>query len=113
MKQRFAWDSDKDKGNQRKHHIAFSVAKKVFQDPYVIDYIPDDEHSGKEDRYIAIGMVKKVIFVSYTIRYGDVIRIISARPATKEEGDFYYDYNGLPRPEQANGAYQGRRKDDR
>ena len=99
MKQRFAWDDKKDRDNQHKHKIAFFTAKKVFQDPYVIDYIPDDEHSGEEDRYIAIEMVKNVLFVSYTIRYGDVIRIISARPATDDERRFYYDYNGLPRPE--------------
>jgi hypothetical protein len=93
---KFDWDSNKDRANQKKHGVAFSTAKKVFQDSHVI-IVPDEKHSLEEDRYIAYGMVKKILFVSYTLRYSDTIRIISARKATESEVNFYYDYNGMPR----------------
>ncbi len=95
---KFEWDSDKDYKNQKKHGVSFSTAKKVFQDEYVV-IIPDEKHSTEEDRYIAYGIVKKILFVSYTVRHENTIRIISARKATESEVSFYYDYNGLPRPE--------------
>ena len=92
----FEWDSDKDRVNQRKHKISFSTAKNVFKDKNIIE-LPDEEHSRDENRYIALGMIKKVVFVYYTIRHSDTIRIISARIATKGEEEFYYAYNGISR----------------
>ena len=91
---KFEWDKKKDSDNQRKHGIAFFTAKKVFQDNNVV-IIPDEEHSVEEQRYVAIGMIDRIVFVSHTIRHGDTIRIISARLATESEVNFYYDYNGL------------------
>jgi len=85
----FEWDENKNIINQHKHHVSFQTALKVFYDENLIEYA-DNEHSQFEDRYIAIGKVKKILFVSYTIRYGDTVRIISARKATKEEEAFYY-----------------------
>ena len=52
----------------------------------------DFEHSIDEDRYIAIGMVKDILFVVFTERK-EKIRIISARLATEEERRIYYDQN--------------------
>ena len=86
--------SEKDRINQRKHKISFSTAKLVFQDPNAVD-IPDYTHSLVEDRRIVIGKVRDILFVSYTIRYGDTIRLISARRATKREEAIYYDSNGI------------------
>jgi uncharacterized DUF497 family protein len=50
----------------------------------------DFEHSIYEDRYIVVGRVDKVLTIVYTERK-DRIRIISARVATKEEEELYYD----------------------
>lgn len=53
-----------------------------------IDYLDiyDEEHSDEEDRFIAVGPIKRrVILVAYTERDDDVLRIISARMATKKE----------------------------
>ena len=50
-------------------------------------------HSEIEDRYICIGIINGVAYlitVVYTERR-DVIRIISARKATKRERKLYYD----------------------
>ena len=53
----------------------------------------DARHSIDEDRYNVIGMVENLLFVVYTERNDDTIRIISARKATKEERDEYYKEN--------------------
>ena len=54
----------------------------------------DDNHSDKEERYNVIGLVERVLFVVYTERGDDNIRIISARRATpKEEKEYYENYD--------------------
>lgn len=85
----FEWDAEKEKKNIRKHGITFNIARRVFDDPYRIE-IYDEVHSGEEDRYNTIGMVNEILFVIYTERKNN-IRIISARIATHEERNLYYD----------------------
>jgi len=63
----------------------------VFADPYRVE-LYDEGHSLSEDRYIVIGLIEKMLFVVYTMHM-DNIRLISARVATKEEEEFYYEYN--------------------
>lgn len=86
---KFEWDYEKNKINIAKHGISFETASKVFDDPNYIE-LYDSEHSVDEDRYIAIGYVKKVLFVVFTERR-DTIRMISARIATEQERELYYD----------------------
>ena len=50
------------------------------------------EHSINEDRYVAIGKVRDILFVVFTERK-DTIRLISARRATASERRLYYDQN--------------------
>lgn len=90
----FEWDDNKEKKNIIKHGIDFSTAALVFHDENRIE-IFDDEHSADEDRYITIGQINGVaivIMVVYTER-GNVIRLISARKANKQERSIYYDYS--------------------
>ena len=82
------WDDSKNELNVQKHGISFKLAVRVFYDEKRIEYY-DHAHSGKESRYIVLGLVKDVLFVVYTER-GDSIRLISARPATKAEKEIYY-----------------------
>ncbi len=84
----FEWDEEKNAANVQKHGIDFEEAIHVFEDDDRIE-IYDAAHSGEEDRYNTIGMVKDVLFVVYTERR-EVIRIISARPATRRERSIYY-----------------------
>ena len=91
---KFEWDQNKDRINRQKHKISFSTAKLVFHDENMVDF-PDYEHSITEERRIAIGKVRGILFVCYTIRREDTIRIISARKATKREEGLYYDNNGI------------------
>lgn len=83
------WDDRKNKINKRKHGISFETAAHVFEDINRIEYF-DEAHSADEDRFIVIGLVRKVLFVVYTDR-GDATRIISARKATEAETEVYYD----------------------
>ena len=85
----FEWDERKNTINKFKHKISFETASHVFDDPQYIEMY-DFEHSEEEDRYIAIGMVGKVIFVVFTERR-EKIRLISARLATEKERRIYYD----------------------
>lgn len=84
----FEWNEEKAVKNFQKHGIAFRTATRDFQDENRL-VIFDDEHSRDEDRYIAIGKVKNVLFVIYVER-AENIRIISARLATKREKEMYY-----------------------
>ena len=85
----FEWDEEKARKNFEKHGVYFQTARRVFWDENRIE-IYDEAHSAGEDRYNVIGMVNKVLFVVYTER-GERIRIISAREATAEEKEVYYD----------------------
>ena len=85
----FAWDPQKDMSNQRKHGVAFSEAASALEDPLSTTF-PDPAHSRAEQRYVTIGRSRfgRTLVVAHTER-GDMIRIISARRATRRERRFY------------------------
>jgi hypothetical protein len=87
----FEWDKRKAESNLSKHDISFLEAQTVFDDPLYVDFY-DPDHSEDEHRYIIIGQSSKsrVLLVSYTER-GNKIRIISARPVTKQELKAYQE----------------------
>ena len=87
----YEWDENKNAYNKRKHGISFEAAIDVFDDPYRKEYY-DNNHSDSEDRWITIGKANDILYVVFTERnYGNTIRLISARRATKEERGRYYD----------------------
>jgi len=88
----FEWDEEKDKLNQQQHGISFEDAKFVFNDPFKV-ILPDLYHSEKEERWLAIGIVSRVLFVVFTERSENTIRIISARVGTKAEERLYNEHN--------------------
>lgn len=85
----FRWDPRKDRGNQRKHGVSFREAATVFEDPLSMTF-PDPDHSFDEERFVSIGMSKtgSILVIAHT-EYDEEIRIISARPATRTEREFY------------------------
>lgn len=85
MALRFEWDHRKALINKKKHGLAFEEASTVFGDPLSLT-IPDPAHSVGEDRFITIGTSAKnrLIVIVYTEHY-DIVRIVSARKATKTE----------------------------
>ena len=88
----FEWDEEKNKLNQKLHGITFEDAKFVFNDPFKV-ILPDLYHSEKEERWLAIGIVSRVLFVVFTERSENIIRIISARTGTKAEERLYNVHN--------------------
>jgi uncharacterized DUF497 family protein len=87
----FEWNSSKATVNLRKHQVSFEEAKTVFYDELAVQFF-DDDHSGSEDRFLLLGMSMhmKLLIVCHCEREdGGVIRIISARKATKRESAFY------------------------
>ena len=87
----FEWDEAKGRANLKKHGVSFVEARSVFFDEYAVQFY-DDEHSSAEDRFIMLGMsnLSRVLVVCHCERSGgEVIRIISARKATKRERGFY------------------------
>ena len=88
---RFQWDENKNQANVKKHKISFDEAKSVFLDENA-RVIPDPEHSIDEERFIIMGLSKKLnlLIVVHTYKENDeIIRIISARKTTKSESKYY------------------------
>ncbi len=87
----FEWDNDKNKSNKKKHNVSFEEAETVFYDDNA-RLISDPDHSEDEDRFILLGLSNKMrmLVVVHTYRENDeIIRIISARKATRNEAKFY------------------------
>lgn len=88
---RFEWDSDKAILNLEKHGISFEEAVSVFYDERAVEFY-DDEHSEWENRFLMLGLSARfrLLLVCHCSREDEsVIRIISARKATKNEASHY------------------------
>lgn len=87
----FEWDATKASLNKKKHNVSLDEAKAVFFDENAV-VIHDPEHSDDEERFVILGlsMVARLLIVCHCFRHKDsVIRIISARKATKKESIQY------------------------
>ena len=88
---RFEWDENKNTINKRKHRISFEEAQTVFYDAEAL-VIPDPDHTQDEERFIILGMSRRanLLVVCHCYRESEtVIRIISARQATRNESAQY------------------------
>lgn len=88
---KFEWDDKKAKVNIDKHGISFEEASTVFYDEEAL-LRGDPDHSDDEDRFVLLGMseMANVLIVCHCYRESDeIIRIISARKATKNETKQY------------------------
>ena len=88
---KFEWDENKNQINIKKHGISFEEASSVFNDSDAL-ILNDETHSDNEDRFILIGFSYKfnLLVVCHCYRQNEeVIRIISARKATKTEKEVY------------------------
>ena len=87
MQLKFEWNARKASANQKRHGVSFAEARTVFLDEYA-KLIDDPDHSEVEDRFVLLGLSStlKVILVCHCYReQGNVIRIISARKASRHE----------------------------
>ena len=88
----FQWDSAKNHDNIKKHGISFEEASKLFELPdSLILELYDFEHSLNEDRIVSIGPIHGgvIVVVSVERNEGNVLRLISARFASKTEQRWY------------------------
>jgi uncharacterized protein len=83
---RITWDTRKARTNRLKHRIAFEEVRQLFDDDVNYLVIYDTEHSNDEDRFIAIGPISRgVVTVVFVEEIENVIHILSARRATRQE----------------------------
>ena len=86
----FEWDEKKSRANLAKHGIDFHTASLAFDDPYALT-MRDELHNDGEDRFIMLGAIDRgaILFLVFTVRAEDSIRLISARAATGGERLIY------------------------
>lgn len=87
----FEWNLEKSGANLKKHGVSFEEAQTIFYDEFAVQFF-DDEHSEDEKRFLLLGMstTARLLLVCHCERdSGHVIRIISARKATRRESTFY------------------------
>ena len=82
------WDRAKNEINRTKHGIDFETAQLVFDDPCCVTFV--ERVTDGEERWQAIGSIETVIILVVVHTYREevseeVVRIISARPATRRE----------------------------
>ncbi len=85
---RFEWDEGKARLNLKKHDVSFEEAMTVFYQEPIHVFLDSEHSSSHEDRLIAVGFShnQRLLLVVHCYRENDdVIRIISARKATKAE----------------------------
>lgn len=90
----FEWDRIKARSNLRKHGVSFDRAATIFLDPDTLSEY-DEHHSEQEERWITMGVDHAgiVLVVCHTLqetsRDSAVVRVVSARKATKTETKQY------------------------
>lgn len=90
-KLKFEWDENKAQSNLEKHGVSFEEAMTVFYDERALEFF-DKNNSEWEDRFLMLGITTefKLLLVCHCYRDDDnIIRIISARKATKNEAKNY------------------------
>ncbi len=90
MAWKFEWDQEKARANLSKHKVGFDEASTVFVDPLAKIFY-DQDHSTDEIREIILGhsVLGRLLLVSFTEWGRDLVRIISARAATRKERKGY------------------------
>lgn len=88
---RFEWDEQKNKLNRGKHRVWFEEAQTVFADPRARVFY-DEAHSDHEERFVILGLssAARLLIVVHSYREAAaIVRIISARKATRKEAKSY------------------------
>lgn len=91
----FVWDEEKNRINLSKHGVSFQEAQTVFEDENAL-FMFDPDHSENEDWFLLLGLSKglRLLVICHCYREEDeLIRIISARKATRKETTAYREKN--------------------
>ncbi|MBU1000797.1 BrnT family toxin [Patescibacteria group bacterium] len=86
----FNWDQANLEKNWRKHKVHYKEAEEVFLNK-PLSIRKDITHSQKENRYAALGTTNnsRELYIVFTIRKGNTLRVISARNQSKKERRLY------------------------
>jgi len=93
------WDERKNRINRRKHGVSFEEAATALDDPFAVTAQDHQDQTG-EIRYLTIGVSSgalRLLLVAHVYRSDSgeqIIRIISARKATKHEEQIYRSHRG-------------------
>ena len=89
---RFSWDKRKARSNQQKHDVSFEEAETVFLDENGL-LLDDPDHSWDERRFVLLGLSSslRILLVCHCFLDEDIIRLISARRASKHERRQYLE----------------------
>jgi len=90
---KFEWDTVKALKNLEKHGVSFEEASSVFYDEFAVQFYDDGHSELKEDRFLILGISNnsRMLMICHCEKQsGNVLRIISARKATKNERKFYH-----------------------
>lgn len=86
---KFAWDAAKAAANLAKHGVSFEEAATVFGDPLALTF-DDPDHSVDEHHLLTFGVSdRNRVLLVVNVERGRILRIISARKATKHERGIY------------------------
>jgi hypothetical protein len=85
----FEWDPKKAESNVRKHGVTFPFATRVFLDPDRQER-PDEEDDSGEERWLVSGRVDEFVLAVVCTFRTNIVRMISARKATKDEVTEYW-----------------------
>ena len=89
MELEFEWDEDKAGANLAKHRVSFLTAAEIFANE-ILERI-DDREDYREVRFIALGRVDSEVYrVVFTWRGENLIQIISAQKASRDEREIFY-----------------------
>lgn len=94
---RFEWDAGKERRNRQKHGVGFEEATTVFADSLSVT-IPDPDGSRDEERWVTMGVSHRhrlLVVVHTEEDEPQIVRVISARPADRDERREYEE--GGPR----------------
>ena len=90
---KFEWDAVKALKNVEKHGVSFEEASSVFYDEFAVQFYDDGHSELEEDRFLILGISNnsRMLMICHCEKQsGNVLRIISARKATKNERKFYH-----------------------
>ncbi|MBS1810654.1 MAG: BrnT family toxin [Acidobacteria bacterium] len=85
---KFEWDEAKRQTNIAKHGIDFVDLPPLFDGLTVLEV--DDRFNYGETRFLTLGMLNGIVFLVVHTETDEVIRIISARKASKYEEEYYF-----------------------
>jgi len=87
----FSWSPNKNRDNIKKHGLSFQEAVPVFLDPYLVLRYDESHSTLEETRWKGIGLLHNqlLLVISFTEEKSNVIRLISAREATRKEKEAY------------------------